>query len=141
MLPALVLLPALFAAAPADAPATTLAVYVDGVRGGGDVVVRLYRSAEGYPFGRREAYREVRLPVEGRTATALLDDVPAGPVAVVVFHDADADGRLRTGPDGRPLDGVGVTGWTGGPLPDFRRAAVEVAPGRVAVARLALRYL
>ncbi len=81
----------------------SLAVYVDGLRPGGDVVVRVYRTSEGFPSDRRRAYRD-RQPVEWAEVTVLLDDVPTGRLAVVAFHDAD--GHVRLEPEGVPLDGV-----------------------------------
>ena len=137
----LLLAVALLVGAPTSSQAQAdLAVYVDGLRAtGGDLVVRLYRSPEGFPDSRRLAYREVREPVAGSTMTLLLDGVPEGFVAVVAFHDADGDGRVRLGPDGRPLDGVSAGNWRGGEAPTFEGSALRVGEG-VAVARLRLHY-
>lgn len=126
--------------AAAQPAAGTVAVYLDGIAAAeGDVVVRLYRSADGFPASRRLAYREIRQPATGSTATLVLTDVPAGAVAVVAFHDRDRDGRVRLGADGRPLDGVATTNWVGGTAPQFRRSALRVGDG-VTLARLRLWY-
>ena len=118
----------------------SVAVYVDGIDGAeGDVVVRLYRSAEGFPASRRLAYREVRTPATGSTSTLVLHDVPSGAVAVVAFHDRDRDGRVRLGAGGRPLDGVATVNWRGGTAPQFSRSALRVGDG-VTLARLRLWY-
>ena len=118
----------------------SLAVYVDGLRPGGDVVVRLYRTAEGFPSDRRRAYREVRRRAEATTATVILDDVPVGRLGVVAFHDADGDGRVRLGPNGVPLDGVATANWTGGAAPSWGRSSLAHAGDRVSVVRLRLWY-
>lgn len=126
------------AAAPPDKG--SVAVYLDGVEGAeGDLVVRLYRTPEGFPDSRRHAYREVRVPATGSTATLILDDVPEGAVAVVAFHDRDQDGQVRLDLEGRPLDGVATANWQGGTAPVFRESALRVGDG-VTVARLRFWY-
>ena len=116
-----------------------VAVYLDGVRSApGEVVVRLYRSADGFPWDHRRAYREVREPARPAGATMLLDDVPSGPVAVVAFHAEAGGTRMHLDEAGRPLDGWAVSGD-----PDaaaFERASVRVRDGGVAVVRLRFRY-
>ena len=124
----------------AEAQPGSVAVFLDGIEGAeGDVVVRLYRTADGFPSDRRLAYREVRTPATGTTATLVLEDVPSGAVAVVAFHDRDRDGRVRLDLEGRPLDGVATANWQGGAAPQFRRSALRVGEG-VTVARLRLWY-
>ena len=138
----LVILLAALVAAPVSAQAGgesgVVAVYVDGLRStDGDLVVRLYRSADGFPWDRRRAYREVRESAHSRGATLLLDDVPSGPVAVVAFHTEGGGARVRLDGAGRPLDGWAVSGDLDR---GFSTAALRVADGGVAVARLRLRY-
>ena len=71
----------------------TVAVYVDGVQPStGDVVVRLFRTGD---EALRQPIREVRLPARARALTAIVDDVPAGPVSVVVALDAAAASSAR----------------------------------------------
>lgn len=122
-------------------PTGSVAVYVDGVRGSeGAVVVRVYRSATGFPDDRRLATRELQARIGGGGATVILNDIPTGRIAVAVFHDADGDGRLRRTADGHPLDGVSATGWDGSDRPRFGRSAVTVATDGIALVRLRLRY-
>lgn len=139
--------------APAVAPQTnSVVVFVDGVAAPahGDVVVRLYRSAEGFPDDRRRAYREVRVGAVRSAVTVIARDVPVGRVAVVAFHDADGDGRLRYSPEGAPLDGVAASadprlagarpGASGVRRPSWRSAAFEHRGERASLVRLTLRY-
>lgn len=122
---------------PADGDGT-VAVYVDGVRPGpGEVVVWVFRSADGFPASRRHAYREVREAASSRSLTVILEDVPEGPVAVVAFHDTDGDVRPRRPSENHAGEGMGMTG---GGTSDFVRAAVVVPPSRAAVARIDLQY-
>lgn len=87
----------LFAAAP-GARAATLVLEIDNVRSTeGQLLVAIYRGAEGFPGeSGRAAFRTVARPVAPRT-TVSIPDVPAGDYAAVVVHDLDTDGALRLG--------------------------------------------
>ena len=124
---------------PAPPTGTTLVVFVDGVEGRGDVVVRLYPSSDGFPCDFYRTVREIRGAVGGRGATVVFDDVAPGRVAVVAFDDADRNGRVRYGADGAPLDGVSAPNWTGGPV---RWSTSSFGPRRSTanLVRLRLRY-
>lgn len=132
------------AAAPwtASAPAQgAVGVFADGGRAPrGDVVVRLSRSADGFPSDRAAACRAARRAVSDPSMTLVFYDVPEGPLAAVAFHDEDGDGRIRLDARGRPLDGVSATNEAGGSRPAFRRLALRVTAGTAALARLRRWY-
>ncbi len=131
---------ALAAPSAAQTPAAgSVVVYVDGLDPvDGDVVVRLYRSADGFPWSRRGAERERRVAAAGRTGTVILDGVRPVEVAVLAFHDADRDGELDLGPDGQPTEGWALSRL--GSARRFEHAAVVVEAGGVTLTRLGLVY-
>lgn len=78
--------------------------------------------------------------VVGSITEVRLSDVPEGLAAVKVFHDRDADGRLRTNWIGWPLEPFGFSNDPPirfGP-PSFRAAAVALHRGENTV-RVTLR--
>lgn len=60
----------------------------------GEINCALYRSAVGFPNKPEQATARVVGPIEGATATCVFDDVPPGPAAVSVYHDANANNKL-----------------------------------------------
>lgn len=120
------LLPALTLACTAPlAHAATLTVSLDGAKpGGGPLVVLLFENANGFPREARASSRHV-LPA-GQT-TLVLDNLPAGPVAVMAYHDENANGELDRFLGMIPKEGWGLSknpSVTGKPA--FRDAALAL---------------
>lgn len=120
-------LPALLAlscAAPL-AQAASLTVSLDGAKpGGGPLVVLVFERAEGFPKETRASSRHV-LPA-GQT-TLVLDTLKPGPVAVMAYHDENANGELDRFLGMIPKEGWGLSNnpsVTGKPA--FKDAAVAV---------------
>lgn len=120
------LIPALlFACAAPLVHAATLTVSIDGARpAGGPLVVLVFERAEGFPKEARATRRHV-LPA-GQT-TLVLDDLKPGTVAVMAYHDENANGELDRFLGMIPKEGWGLSNnpaVTGKPA--FKDAAVAL---------------
>jgi uncharacterized protein (DUF2141 family) len=114
------------AALPAMAAGTTLDVRVEGVPSG-MVHAWIYRSADGFPGDLAKSWRQQKVEASG-SATLQFADVPAGRYAVMVYFDANGNGRLDRNFIGMPSEPVAVTGKASrfGP-PTFDSCAIPVA--------------
>lgn len=120
---------------PALAVGTELQVRVEGVPRG-PVIAYLYRSGDGMLGDGSKAWRRQQIEAaDGATFT--FADVPAGPLVVVVFHDANGNGQMDRNFLGMPSEPVAMSGKPGGfGPPTFARCAVPIAGARQ---RLTLR--
>ena len=102
------LLPALILGCAAPlAHAAMLTVSLDGAKpGGGPLVVLVFTGADGFPKEARASSRHV-LPT-GQTTLAL-DNLPPGPVAVMAYHDENANGELDRFLGMIPKEGWGLS--------------------------------
>ena len=120
------------------AHAAALDVTLDGVKpGGGPLVVLVFERADGFPKEAR-ASRRIVLPA-GQT-TLKLDQLAPGPVAVMAYHDENANGELDRFLGMIPKEGWGLSNnpsVTGKPA--FKDAAVTV-PETGARTTLKLNY-
>jgi len=96
-------------AALAAPPASGASVIV-GVAGlgtaTGDIRIALYADAAGFDARESAFARTVPALVPG--VSVVFEDVPPGDYAALVYHDIDADGELRRGTFGIPVEP-----WTG----------------------------
>lgn len=141
---ALVLSLLTLAAAPAAPPLSSLVgagvpgtveVTVTGARSDeGRVVAMLFSGGSGFPFDATNAAYTASGPIRNGTASIQVPRVAASRYAIVVFHDADGNGRIKRNVIGIPREGVGVTRFSGG-RPSFNSAAVDVpaAGGRFTI--------
>lgn len=114
---------ALCCAAP-PAHAATLNVTLEGAKaGGGPLVVLVFEKADGFPRESRASSRHV-LPA-GQSTLAV--DLKPGPVAVLAYHDENANGELDRFLGMIPKEGWGLSNnpkVSGKPA--FKDAAVMV---------------
>lgn len=105
--------------------AAALDITLDGVQpGGGPVVVLVFERADGFP---REARASRRLVLPAGQTTLALDNLAAGPVAVMAYHDENANGELDRFLGMIPKEGWGLSNnpkVSGKPA--FKDAAVTV---------------
>jgi uncharacterized protein (DUF2141 family) len=97
----------------------------------GQVLVNLFTGPQGFPDDPTAAHAAVAAPIVGGRAVVRFERVPAGGIAVSVFHDLDLDRRLATGLFGLPAEPWGVSGTAEasfGP-PSFPSARIELEPG------------
>ncbi len=109
-----------------DSPRTgDLTVIVSGLKSDkGDLKIGLFNSAGSFQ-GKSTKFRGSALPITGRRAQWLIEDVPLGEYAVKLFHDEDMDDRVDRNFIGMPSEDIGFSnhariGLTG--LPGFNRA-------------------
>ena len=101
-----------------SAGSVKLTVRVVGLRNGdGDLLVGVFRAADGFPADRAKAVAWRSAPADGDGAFQF--DLPPGTYSVGVLHDENRNGRIDTGLFGIPKEGYGVTN---NPKP-HRRAA------------------
>jgi uncharacterized protein (DUF2141 family) len=97
----------------------------------GEVLLALFLDEEGWPGEQELAFGTRALSIDGGTATADFEDVPAGPFAVSVFHDENGNRELDTGLFGMPTEDYGFSRdarGTFGP-PSFEDARLELTAG------------
>ena len=127
---------------PAGTPAT-LAFAIEGVRNDkGQLVVAVYTSKEAW-LKVPSAAKVMKVAPRVGNVFAVMEEVPTGACAVLVFHDENGNGKLDMGwlPLPGPTEGSGASnGATGrmGP-PSWEDARFECRPGE-AVVKLKLAY-
>lgn len=97
----------------------------------GQALVAFFLTAEGWPDGGDSVFATQVAPISDGQAFAVVEDVPAGPFAVSVFHDEDSDRELGSGALGIPSEAYGFSADARdmfGP-PDFEEARLELAAG------------
>ena len=105
---------------------------------GFDRALELYDHPDGFIKDRDRVAGAALRPVRGGGSLTFAGLTP-GRYAVIVFHDANADGRMDKNFLGVPLEGYGFSNEARGFLgpADFGDAAIEVAaPGVTARVRL-----
>ncbi len=97
----------------------------------GQALVALFLTDSGWPDPDELTFATVTVPIRDGQAFAFVEDVPAGPFAVSVFHDTDLDRELDSGVLGIPSEAYGFSAdarSTFGP-PKFDEARLELASG------------
>lgn len=127
--------------APTDTAQTaTLQVSIEGIRSAdGVILLRVFDDGDGFPRDGERAVKTATAPIEEGTATATLEDLPAGRYAVVAIHDADDDGEIDTNWIGLPQEGIGSPGYDGG-RPSFDDLAFDLSAGVQRSTRIELHY-
>lgn len=107
-------------------------VVTGGAEAKGQLIVRAFTSADGWPKPKHAAASAV-VPARAPQTEVRLDGLPPGPCAVSVVHDLDGNGKLTMAwfPYPHPAEPTGASsGATGrfGP-PSFDAARFELPPG------------
>ena len=97
----------------------------------GQALVAFFLNDSGWPDPDESIFATLTVPISDGRAFAVVEDVPAGPFAVSVFHDEDGDRELGSGALGIPSEAYGFSADARdmfGP-PDFEEARLELAAG------------
>jgi uncharacterized protein (DUF2141 family) len=97
----------------------------------GQVLVALFLDEGGWPDGGASVFATEVVAISDGRAFAVVEDVPAGPFAVSVFHDTDGDRELDSGALGIPSEDYGFSADARNPFgpPKFEEARLELAAG------------
>jgi uncharacterized protein (DUF2141 family) len=121
------------AEAPRASPATgQIQIEVAGLHSDtGQLRAALFRSANGFPKHPEQAFARTAVRIEHRRVALMFEQVPAGPFAISLFHDADNDDKLKTNLFGMPLEGYGFSRDARGHMgpPSFDAARLALAAG------------
>ena len=99
----------------------------------GQALVAFFLNAEGWPDGGDSVFATQVASINDGRASVVVEDVPAGPFAVSVFHDTDDDRELDSGVFGIPSEAYGFSAdarSSFGP-PKFEEARLELAAGEM----------
>ena len=120
-----------------------LDVQISGFRSAeGQVLIAVYRGAEGFPGAPGRAWKQVVTTISGGRARLSLADVPPGEYALAVVHDENANNTLDTSWIGIPREGIGTSNNAKGRMgpPKYRDAKFEVGASG-AVQNIAIVYM
>ena len=97
----------------------------------GTASVAFFLDDRAWPDGDASVFATEVVPISDGEATAVFDDVPAGPFAVSVYHDEDGNGELNSAALGIPSEPYGFSADAGGLFgpPSFEEAHIELAAG------------
>ena len=121
--------------ASAQDEAASLAINITDIKSGeGRIIIAVHADARSYnTLDDSAAYAAIVMKPNGDSAGVTLNMVKPGFYAVTLFHDANNNGAFDFDGD-RPLEGYGISGAKHAlDEPSFRRARLEVKPGKQAV--------
>ncbi|RQW89067.1 MAG: DUF2141 domain-containing protein [Geobacter sp.] len=75
----------------------------------GQVGVLLFSREEGFPMDHKQAVKKIFAGIHRKTCQITLENIPYGTYAVSVFHDENADGKLKQNFIGIPKEGIGAS--------------------------------
>jgi uncharacterized protein (DUF2141 family) len=99
----------------------------------GQVMIALFLDEKGWPDDETSAFDAAVLPIRERKAVAEFKGVPAGHLAVSVFHDENSNRALDTGAFGIPSEDYGFSQNARGAFgpPSFDDARLELTVGEL----------
>jgi uncharacterized protein (DUF2141 family) len=120
-----------------------IVVEITGFRNSdGQVGVLLFSREEGFPMDHRLAEKKIFAGIDRNACRVKLEDIPYGIYGISVFHDENADGKLKKNFFGIPREGIGVSRNPTirfGP-PRFKEANFTLDSNEQSLA-IAIRYL
>ena len=104
--------------------------------GDGFIDVKIYESKDSF-LNEEEAIESVRKRVQKGEVVVPLSKIHEGKIAIVVYHDEDSDGKLKTGLFWRPKEGFAFSNnyQPKGP-PSFEKAAIVLVHGEPVIIEL-----
>ena len=112
-------------------------IIIQGVEHGeGKIDIKIYMDKESF-LKEELAVESVRKkPTKGKTIIPL-SKVHEGQIAIVVYHDEDGNGELKTGLFWRPKEGYALSNnYTPKGPPQFKKAVVKLVHGKLIVIEL-----
>lgn len=120
-----------------------IVVEITGFRNSdGQVGVLLFSREEGFPMDHSLAEKKIFAGIDQNACRVKLEDIPYGIYGISVFHDENADGKLKKNFFGIPREGIGVSRNPTirfGP-PRFKEANFTLDSNEQSLA-IAIRYL
>ncbi len=94
----------------------------------GNILLALFREANGFPSNSKNALVLRELPAKKGTVQFEIGNMAPGTYALAVFHDANADGKLNTNLLGIPKEDYGFSNKArpGFRAPTFQEAAFKI---------------
>jgi uncharacterized protein (DUF2141 family) len=108
----------------------------------GACIVCLYDNAGAFS-GKGNPIRMLKIPVSGKIASAVFDNIPTGTYAISVIHDANSNNRFDTNFIGIPTEGYGASQnkLPFAAAPKFDENKFAVSPHTTTAIDIRLRYL
>ena len=102
----------------------------------GYIDVKIYTNKES--FLKEELAAEIIRKKASKNQTVVpLSKVHEGTIAIVVYHDEDSNGELKTGLFWRPKEGFAFSNnYTPKGPPKFKKAAIELVHGEIVIIEL-----
>lgn len=100
-----------------------LKILADGFNSNnGQALYMIFKNSDGFPRNLDKAYRTGKMKIENGKATTDVKGLPDGVYAVIVVHDEDNNGQLKTNWIGMPREGVGNSNNPKG-FPSFSKSS------------------
>ncbi|HKP64617.1 MAG TPA: DUF2141 domain-containing protein, partial [Polyangiales bacterium] len=130
------------AAVPANAPGRVVVELLGLTSDAGQVLAALFRNSTGFPEEPQRAQQRKLVKIKGRRVELAFDNVPPGLFAVSLFHDEDANGKMKTGMFGIPSEGYGFTRDARGSFgpPSFEDARLQLSAGEAKKVTIHMKY-
>lgn len=94
----------------------------------GQVGILLFSREEGFPTDHKLAVKKIFSGIDQNACRVTLENIPYGFYAVSVFHDENADGKLKKNIFGIPREGIGAS----------RNPTIRFGPPKFSEARFTL---
>jgi uncharacterized protein (DUF2141 family) len=97
----------------------------------GNILISVYKTAEGFPTKPEKAFKKFIVPIKGNTFEYSIPELPEGTYAVGIIHDENADNQMESNFIGIPKEGIGTSNDAKGNFgpPKFDDAKFSFAGG------------
>jgi uncharacterized protein (DUF2141 family) len=108
----------------------------------GQVGCLLFATADGFPGDHAKAHGEKRATIEAGRAVCVFTEVPAGTYAAIVWHDANANGKMDKNVVGIPQEGYSASNDVRPSFsaPGFKESSFSVKAGAVTGMSIRIGY-
>lgn len=107
----------------------TIVIEINGLKNSdGQVGILLFSREEGFPMDHTRAAKKIFAGINRNMCRVTLEHIPYGVYGISVFHDENADGKLRKNIFGIPGEGIGAS----------RNPAIRFGPPKFEEARFTL---
>lgn len=104
----------------------SLKILADGFKTDkGQALYMIFENAEGFPKNLDKAYRSGKMNIKDGKATTNITGLQEGVYAVIIVHDEDNNGQLKTNWIGMPKEGVGNSNNPKG-FPSFSKSSFSL---------------
>lgn len=106
-----------------------LSLTITGIRNTkGTVRIAIFNSANGFPDDSKKAYKTLYVKSGADNITTVINGLPTGKYAIIVFHDENDNKKLDTNMFGMPKEGTGTSNAKdkSAGKPSFEKAVFDV---------------